>query len=386
MAALLICGTAFAQGSITGTVSNSDLSTPADGEISFVGFLDDTDEEIRLESSVGAGYMSGTWYDDFQNYLTESAGNSYDYYFVNTATGEAVHLSGSIPANSFQIENIALETATVPTTPNGLGAEAVTPSSVLITWTGSPGLTYHIYRRNAQSSGSFFRVDDPSGSLANPGVSTESYVDNTVDGVSSYHYVLIAENSNGEYSAHSTIVTVGDAGNQAPVVDSIVGPVTVTEGSSIQLTMYSSDVDLDAVATSVANNPNNSSFADNGNGTGTLTFNPDFTQAGVYPIDFIASDGEAADTQIVTIEVTNLAYLCGDVNASGDVDIDDIVYLVDYIFQGGPSPVPTLEAADVNCSGGLGPVDVDDIVYIIAYIFTGGPPPCDTDGDGQSDC
>ena len=65
---------AFAQGSIYGTVANADLSTPTNGEISFFGYLDDTDEEIRIESSVGAGYDAGNWFDDFQNYLTEAPG------------------------------------------------------------------------------------------------------------------------------------------------------------------------------------------------------------------------------------------------------------------------------------------------------------------------
>ena len=50
-----LSGSAMAQGSIFGTVANSDLSTPANGEMSFYGFLDDTDEEIRIESSAGAG-------------------------------------------------------------------------------------------------------------------------------------------------------------------------------------------------------------------------------------------------------------------------------------------------------------------------------------------
>lgn len=38
---------------------------------------------------------------------------------------------------------------------------------------------------------------------------------------------------------------------------------------------------------------------------------------------------------------------------------------------------------DADCSGG---VDIDDVVYLIAYIFSGGPAPCDTDGDGVPDC
>jgi hypothetical protein len=38
---------------------------------------------------------------------------------------------------------------------------------------------------------------------------------------------------------------------------------------------------------------------------------------------------------------------------------------------------------DVDCSGG---VDIDDAVYLIQHIFTGGPLPCDPDGDGTPDC
>ena len=111
---LTMSTSAFAQGSIFGTVTNSDASTPANGEITFVGFLDDTDEEIRIETSDGAGYDAGNWFDDFQNYLTEAPGNPYDYYFRNSANGEGFHLSGPIPNNSFQQENIALTAVAWP--------------------------------------------------------------------------------------------------------------------------------------------------------------------------------------------------------------------------------------------------------------------------------
>jgi hypothetical protein len=63
---------------------------------------------------------------------------------------------------------------------------------------------------------------------------------------------------------------------------------------------------------------------------------------------------------------------CGDADVSGAVDIDDAVFLIAYIFSGGPAPDP-IEAADIDCSGG---VDIDDVVYLIMYIFAGGPAPC----------
>ena len=55
--------------------------------------------------------------------------------------------------------------------------------------------------------------------------------------------------------------------------------------------------------------------------------------------------------------VTISIFTCGDVDGNTVVDIDDIVYLIAYIFSGGPMPDP-LEAGDVNCSGD---VDIDDL-------------------------
>jgi predicted outer membrane repeat protein len=76
------------------------------------------------------------------------------------------------------------------------------------------------------------------------------------------------------------------------------------------------------------------------------------------------------------------SYFCGDVDHSEGVDIDDVVYLVNYIFMDGEPPAP-MEVGDVDCSGS---VDIDDVVWLIAYIFSGGNAPCDTDGDGLPDC
>jgi len=65
-------------------------------------------------------------------------------------------------------------------------------------------------------------------------------------------------------------------------------------------------------------------------------------------------------------------WLPGDADASGAIDIDDVVYLIEYIFASGPAPEP-IEAGNADCSGG---VDIDDAVYLINYIFGGGPEPC----------
>jgi len=62
---------------------------------------------------------------------------------------------------------------------------------------------------------------------------------------------------------------------------------------------------------------------------------------------------------------------CGDADGNGSgPDIADLVYVVNYMFNGGPAPVD-LNATDVDGSGS-GP-DIADLVYLVAYMFQGGP-------------
>ncbi len=62
--------------------------------------------------------------------------------------------------------------------------------------------------------------------------------------------------------------------------------------------------------------------------------------------------------------------LCGDGNGDGLVNVGDVVFLVNYVFNGVPP--------DPVCSGeanGDGSVNVGDAVYLINYVFKYGPPP-----------
>ena len=65
--------------------------------------------------------------------------------------------------------------------------------------------------------------------------------------------------------------------------------------------------------------------------------------------------------------------LRGDANFDGvGPDISDLVYLVTYMFGGGPEPACVSET-DVN-GDGVGP-DISDLVYLVTYMFGGGPAP-----------
>jgi hypothetical protein len=61
----------------------------------------------------------------------------------------------------------------------------------------------------------------------------------------------------------------------------------------------------------------------------------------------------------------------GDANDDGVVNVGDAVYVINYVFKGGPTP-PCLQQADAN---GDGVVNVGDAVYVINYVFKGGPAP-----------
>ena len=84
----------------------------------------------------------------------------------------------------------------------------------------------------------------------------------------------------------------------------------------------------------------------------------------------------AGDDDLAVIPIVfRQSPLCGDADGSGEIDIDDVVYLIAYIFSGGPPPTPHYCVGNANGSVDGFPVDIDDVVYLISYIFTGGPAP-----------
>ncbi len=60
----------------------------------------------------------------------------------------------------------------------------------------------------------------------------------------------------------------------------------------------------------------------------------------------------------------------GDADGNGIITISDAVFVINYIFGGGPTPCN----GDANCDC---IITISDAVYLINYIFGGGPAPCD---------
>lgn len=61
----------------------------------------------------------------------------------------------------------------------------------------------------------------------------------------------------------------------------------------------------------------------------------------------------------------------GDANGDSSVNAVDVVFLINYLFIGGPEPC-VCEAADCNNDG---VINASDVVYLINYLFIGGPAP-----------
>lgn len=104
----------------------------------------------------------------------------------------------------------------------------------------------------------------------------------------------------------------------------------------------------------------------------------------------IANNQHLAITDVVAVEfipvwtpglITVLAGgLPGDMNCNFETTIGDIVYLVNFLFKGGPEPC-SLTMADANCDD---LINLGDAIWLVNYLFRGGPPPQPPCGWGQA--
>jgi len=70
-------------------------------------------------------------------------------------------------------------------------------------------------------------------------------------------------------------------------------------------------------------------------------------------------------------DFTYCGHTAGDLNLDGVIDISDLVFMVEWMFNGGDAP-QVLETADLD---GNGAVDISDLVYMVDYMFMGGAAP-----------
>ena len=89
----------------------------------------------------------------------------------------------------------------------------------------------------------------------------------------------------------------------------------------------------------------------------------------VYVTGTSRNSGSRED--FVTVKYVQTGLWRGDTNGDGIIDLGDLVYLINFLYKGGPAPDP-LTVGDCNCDG---VVDVGDVIFLINYLFRDGPSP-----------
>lgn len=116
-----------------------------------------------------------------------------------------------------------------------------------------------------------------------------------------------------------------------------------------------------------------------GSGGGTYTLAVKLNGNEDTPLaDAVLAPGPA---EVDTFYYPVFEYLRGDANTDGSISISDVIFLINYLFKGGPPPDPLL-LGDANCckEGERNceeiNISVSDVVYLINYLFKGGTAPC----------
>jgi len=152
--------------------------------------------------------------------------------------------------------------------------------------------------------------------------------------------------------------------------------IAVDSSGSVYVAGYSRGIATDNDYAIVKYNPNgNEVWVRRYNGSGNWddhVYDMSLSGSNVY-----ATGGSSQNsTWPYNYDITTIVYvqfLRGDANHDGIVNVSDVVYLISYLFKGGPAPIPSTIVGDANCDG---KVTVADAVSLIYYLFKGGPKPC----------
>ena len=77
------------------------------------------------------------------------------------------------------------------------------------------------------------------------------------------------------------------------------------------------------------------------------------------------------DGEITLIPLFDVAFLRGDGNDDGHVNIADAIFLLNFLFQGADPPL-CRASGDIN---GDGELDTSDVIFLLNYRFLAGPNP-----------
>jgi Bacterial Ig domain len=141
------------------------------------------------------------------------------------------------------------------------------------------------------------------GTFTDNGDGTSTIVLNPILDTSGY-YVLTVTASDGTHSASDSFTLKVNNTNQPPELAPI-DDQEMDETHTLTVLASATDPDFDTVTLSVSDLPSFGTFTDNGDGTGTIVFNPGDSDTGVYPMTVTASDANSSVLHSFTLTVND---------------------------------------------------------------------------------
>jgi len=170
---------------------------------------------------------------------------------------------------------------------------------------------------------------------------TSNITYHTYNKTSNNTVVLQVIDNKSSKTQNSTWVNVTVRPNEKPDTDFSFNPYYPNDGEEINFTDRSTDSDGSV----------SSWLWDFGDGNTSTSQNPKHTYSntGNYTVKLSVIDNDGGmDNESKNIQVID--YLRGDINQNGTVDLDDLIILLNYIFDSGEKPSPVYYA-DINGDG-----------------------------------
>lgn len=158
-------------------------------------------------------------------------------------------------------------------------------------------------------------VDAPLGLIVNPTNGSVTWTP-TYEQAGIYNVTFTA--SDGILTDTKIANIVVNNTNRAPVIDAIPD-ITTSENSLVSFNLNAIDPDGDLLTYSSSNAPLGLTVNPL---TGSVIWTPDYDQARIYDISFVASDGSLTDTKVVRITVNNINRMPV-LNTIGDKTVDE---------------------------------------------------------------
>jgi hypothetical protein len=300
--------------------------------------------------------------------FTDNGDGTGSFSFTPALDQSGIHLVSFIATDAGLAADTEIVTITVTETNQmpvlaAIGAQSVTEGlllSVGISATDGDGSTPILTTSALPTGATFIDNGNGTGSLA----WTPTFIQAGV-----YNVTFRATDAiiSADVDSEVVTITVVEAGNQTPLLATI-GPRLVTEGTLLTFTVTATDPENDPLTMGTTALPTNATFTDNGDGTGSFSFTPDFTQSGSYVVTFFANDGSAADSEAVTITVNESGNISPVITAIPDTSVSEGGSLVINVAADDPdSPFAPAIAVSANTMRNFTFVDNGDGTAVLTY-------------------